>query len=86
MRNGDPWTSHVRRANEEDDLWRRHANQGGDRQYHGMARTIADAKDNVDDRASTIVPPTATRPARKRRPPSQLQADPKMKTHAMRSS
>ncbi|KAK6761987.1 hypothetical protein RB195_022907 [Necator americanus] len=40
-----------------------------DRQYHGMARTIADVNDNVNDRAPTIVPPTTTRPVRQRRPP-----------------
>ncbi|KAK6760816.1 hypothetical protein RB195_022037 [Necator americanus] len=57
-----------------------------DRRYHGMARTIADVKDNVKDRAPTIVPPTTTRPARQRRPPRRLQLDLKMKTYAMRSS
>ncbi|KAK6730641.1 hypothetical protein RB195_007234 [Necator americanus] len=56
------------------------------RHYHGMARTIADVKDNVKDRAPTIVPPKTTRPARQRRPPRRLQPDPKMKTYATRSS
>ncbi|KAK6763531.1 hypothetical protein RB195_024014 [Necator americanus] len=51
-----------------------------DRRYHGMARTIADVKDNLKDRAATIVPPTTTRPARQRQPPLRLQPDPKMKT------
>ncbi|KAK6761814.1 hypothetical protein RB195_022776 [Necator americanus] len=56
-------------------------------QYHGVARAIVDAKDNVKDRDRlTIVPQTTARPARHRRSPRLLQADPKMKTYAMRSS
>ncbi|KAK6754874.1 hypothetical protein RB195_013696 [Necator americanus] len=57
-----------------------------DRRYHGMTRTIAAVKDNIKDRAPTIVPPTTTRPVRQRRPPRRLQPDPKIKTYAMRSS
>ncbi|KAK6762016.1 hypothetical protein RB195_022926 [Necator americanus] len=57
-----------------------------DRRYNGMARTIADFKDNVKDRAQIIVPPTTTRPARQCRPPRRLQPDLKMKTYAMCSS
>ncbi|KAK6738456.1 hypothetical protein RB195_020515 [Necator americanus] len=57
-----------------------------DRRYHGMARTIADVKDNVKDRAPTIVPTTTTRPLRQRRLPRRLQPDPKMKAYLMRSS
>ncbi|EYC38281.1 hypothetical protein Y032_0727g1874 [Ancylostoma ceylanicum] len=93
---------------EEDELWRRHANQmrgkeqhcvsredtdafdlsfhREDRRYNDVGEPITDAKDNVEDRGATTLPPTSTRPARQRRPPNRLQVDPKMKAYTTRSS
>ena len=71
---------------EDDQLWRRHANQmrraaSMDR-HHDSTQSIPDegrrnnGMDAAEHQATSSTPPTSTRPSRHRRPPERLQVDP----------
>ncbi|RCN46304.1 hypothetical protein ANCCAN_07694 [Ancylostoma caninum] len=92
---GDLWRRHANQMRGEEQHWVSCENTDAfdlpfhqeNRRYKDMGETITDVEDNAEDRGTANVPlPTTTQPARRRRPPSRLQVDPKMKKYATRSS